>query len=989
MEAPSLDVAALAVVHDERQREPIASTSGNAAQQSTKKRTETDNPSNQVKKKKTRKPRQGLSCLECRRLKLKCNRVWPCEACQRRGCADLCPDKVSQPQSRTTRMTNELQALNNRVQLLEQALTYAGLEQAIPPPLKLEFGAAFKDGHEDGVGTNGTGVTKDVGKDREGQDPEDQDEYAYGEEGQMSSDEIEHALAGGVGSLSIHDDGRARFLGLSAGSAYYHDVAESSDSATDEDDEHQEPPQEMTRYPFIQMGNTYPHVQEIERLRGFLPNRQEIERLARNYYDFLSFQFQPVDEPVFFDDYLTSAETAGNAHGTKLACVFMVLSLGSLFDPLAPSTPNTTAQHYFVLSWSTLSAARFLSHTTLAGVQTLQLCANFLLNAHDFQEGGETFWPILGMALRILVSMGLHRDGTQWNLQNPDLDRRRTVFWELVTLERMQALISGRPYMISTRHYDTKMPPNAEPFHQEKWKCGTFIVKVIDEAFSVQKATYSTISSLDAELRELFRQSPKELRCGALPEEAFDVKRTTVPSLPRPVVDDDPSHTLKFKMRQHTLDMIFSQILFYLHLPALRQALSLYPDDPLSSPWADSVRTVSLETGVYMLAIARSWIKLHSVLCPRWWHIFFHSFAASVAQSSIVIKSPKSALARHAWTQLELALDVFEQAGKGGAPPSAFVPRLKALRDTALASLQAAQTVPTGIVSGQVLEFLMKETDASLSILGPTTRLDRKTRKKSADRSKSSAQCSPSSVTTSRGRQQSEQEAVVTVPVDSGVVNFGQDFATAGNFATTGNDFPAQPFATHFGSSGPVGGTPFGQLDDQFISYGQQAFDHPFASSASPAQAHHSTATDHIAMHHAAQAYPYDPTAPAPMDGGGQFAQPDWNSFAHFAVAASGGFGLYASQQTYSPLQHQTVGAQALQQQQQQTQQTQHVQTGQIPMMGQPQVAAYNPNSGLWNGVQTTQAQSHAVYDAQPQIQNGVAVAGQQQSWTWQGTMGN
>lgn len=97
--------------------------------------------------------------------------------------------------------------------------------------------------------------------------------------------------------------------------------------------------------------------------------------------------------------------------------------------------------------------------------------------------------------------------------------------------------------------------------------------------------------------------------------------------------------------------------------------------------------------------------------------IFFHSFAASVAQSSIVIKSPKSLLARHAWQQLNIAIDIFETAGAGGAPVSMFCPRLRALRDTALLSLQNAQGVPLGMNTAQVSDFLAEGTDANLSIL--------------------------------------------------------------------------------------------------------------------------------------------------------------------------------------------------------------------------------------------------------------------------------
>ncbi|KAI0032310.1 hypothetical protein K488DRAFT_50178 [Vararia minispora EC-137] len=44
-----------------------------------------------------RRVKSGLSCAECRRSKLKCDRSFPCQSCIRRGCAAICPDGVSAP----------------------------------------------------------------------------------------------------------------------------------------------------------------------------------------------------------------------------------------------------------------------------------------------------------------------------------------------------------------------------------------------------------------------------------------------------------------------------------------------------------------------------------------------------------------------------------------------------------------------------------------------------------------------------------------------------------------------------------------------------------------------------------------------------------------------------------------------------------------------------------------------------------------------------
>ncbi|KAI0038820.1 hypothetical protein FA95DRAFT_1567539 [Auriscalpium vulgare] len=37
-----------------------------------------------------RRPRVPVSCAECRRLKIRCDRQAPCETCTKKGCAAIC-----------------------------------------------------------------------------------------------------------------------------------------------------------------------------------------------------------------------------------------------------------------------------------------------------------------------------------------------------------------------------------------------------------------------------------------------------------------------------------------------------------------------------------------------------------------------------------------------------------------------------------------------------------------------------------------------------------------------------------------------------------------------------------------------------------------------------------------------------------------------------------------------------------------------------------
>ncbi|KAF9219272.1 hypothetical protein BS17DRAFT_789780 [Gyrodon lividus] len=78
---------------------------------------------------KTHNKKQPLSCAECRRLKLKCDRVFPCQSCSKRGCAEICPDGAltSGKGSRfilanTEQLHAKMNQMSDRIRQLEDAL---------------------------------------------------------------------------------------------------------------------------------------------------------------------------------------------------------------------------------------------------------------------------------------------------------------------------------------------------------------------------------------------------------------------------------------------------------------------------------------------------------------------------------------------------------------------------------------------------------------------------------------------------------------------------------------------------------------------------------------------------------------------------------------------------------------------------------------------------------------------------------------------------
>ncbi|KAJ7643980.1 hypothetical protein FB45DRAFT_285047 [Roridomyces roridus] len=73
--------------------------------------------------------RRKLSCRECRRLKLKCDRVFPCQSCCKRGCAEICPEGALQSGrgsrfilANTEQLHEKIAQLSDRVRQLEEGL---------------------------------------------------------------------------------------------------------------------------------------------------------------------------------------------------------------------------------------------------------------------------------------------------------------------------------------------------------------------------------------------------------------------------------------------------------------------------------------------------------------------------------------------------------------------------------------------------------------------------------------------------------------------------------------------------------------------------------------------------------------------------------------------------------------------------------------------------------------------------------------------------
>ncbi|KAF5392777.1 hypothetical protein D9757_001016 [Collybiopsis confluens] len=152
--------------------------------------------------KELKRARGALSCAECRRLKLKCDKTVPCSSCKRRGCSSICPNGVliTGQGTRfvladTEKLHEKIAVMSDRIRQLEDALTilHSGTGDVEPHPLLNRESLKIKSSLEL--------------------------HSAVQSEDRVKEEELEESqYIDAFGTLAIREDGASTFYGRSAGS---------------------------------------------------------------------------------------------------------------------------------------------------------------------------------------------------------------------------------------------------------------------------------------------------------------------------------------------------------------------------------------------------------------------------------------------------------------------------------------------------------------------------------------------------------------------------------------------------------------------------------------------------------------------------------------------------------------------------------------------------------------------------------------------------
>jgi len=584
-----------------------------------------------------------LACAECRRSKLKCDRRVPCQACIRRGCATICPEGTLA----ATKGNKALQARNERLE--EQA---RNLKDRIK-----ELENELSESRRINQSNDSISVESPI---EEPNPPPAQ------------SPRLEAA----IGSLAITEEGSAKYYGSTSSSEYLSALlpGHGPESALDRqrDPKHLDIPPEILQLIYAFPLGLKDCRYDSSIFQRYIPLRDVAQRYVALHYEYAAWQFNPFPSKEFYMEifdyiYLPGVEnpTLSTIHPHQLALFFSVLAHGAFYSRNSSTASIATQERYHALSCGALSLAPIARGVTCSTVQALFSIIRFLY--YSVRSASEEHFLLFAVTVRAAQMMGIHCDGSAWTLEKAELQRRRTIFWDLYTYDAWGSFVQGRPPVIHLEYCDCKFPHSETSQPAElgwhEWKhqyTATFLPPTLKLAFNITKVPYEKLVELDRSIR------------------GYPVP----PQLQSPFLGTDnrpwSGHAPTALMQYNTIVMKEASIM-YLHRSYAAIAIRSCPSDPLNHQFGGSV------LAAYRSA-CRIWLSLkgvhvvHPDAVAHVWFFWSGVYSACMFFAALVLGSPGCSLSQEALLELNKAYEFYEKGSALLRPPNsmAILSQLKA-----------------------------------------------------------------------------------------------------------------------------------------------------------------------------------------------------------------------------------------------------------------------------------------------------------------------
>ncbi|KZT27505.1 hypothetical protein NEOLEDRAFT_1240088 [Neolentinus lepideus HHB14362 ss-1] len=649
-------------------------------------------PSGRVRKQKGTRQRPGrvpMSCAECRRLKVRCDRKAPCGGCIKRGCASICPDGSLVVDKNNRLVLSNTEELHDEIDNLRLHL----LE--VKEELRIAKEAASADSSS-GRSSNRSSPQTDSGCPSDNGSPactsaESSSHSGLGVESQSVEDEN---FIDAFGSLTIGPRGETKFFGKTARSEFlilantrrpfqnihFHGLSQRILDAS-------------TSVPQCYRRSIASEESIRRELHQALPTLSEACRLCEIFLEHGKYMYYPLQRSVVFNEIIPNVYRSGLPTLDAIdyvSLLFIIFAYATYADPSLQAY-HPLADNYYIYSRVALNSMPSLTETTVIWVQAYAYQSQFV-ELRDC-EGTSMAWIDISNAFKFGQSIGLHLKSSRWHLDDKTSRQRTYLFWQLFFGDAWLSFSYGRPPSIDLQYIECGMPTTGEeeqstdedgnkhPGYIEVMIGFAIMLRtvIMPTAFAARMPLYTDILDLDRRLRELY-----------------------VPVSLRPFcVELDHQSPMYIYMQRWKILSYRETTLLHLHRGYFAQAIQDNPEDPLKHKYGLSV--IAAYRSAYRL------IKYMSELyskdpfpMERMSLAWSHALTASIVMCLLVTRSRPSKISRYALKSLDVAHSLFECAAEtshAAAHSLDIVRKLHGLAHSALDDMPSRTGSPVLAVS--------------------------------------------------------------------------------------------------------------------------------------------------------------------------------------------------------------------------------------------------------------------------------------------------
>ncbi|KAB8209559.1 fungal-specific transcription factor domain-containing protein [Aspergillus parasiticus] len=133
--------------------------------------------------------------------------------------------------------------------------------------------------------------------------------------------------------------------------------------------------------------------------------------------------------------------------------LFMVYAIGAaMLQQLTEQYESTTPSAYFATAMQFDNALR--DSLSITGIEGRVLMVIYELRS----SSSSSLWYNIGMAMRICIDLGMHRESHYRTLEPLEAQLRRRLFWSVYVIERHVSWSLGRPFSIAEDEIDVQIP---------------------------------------------------------------------------------------------------------------------------------------------------------------------------------------------------------------------------------------------------------------------------------------------------------------------------------------------------------------------------------------------------------------------------------------------------------------------------------------------------------------------------------------------------